>query len=218
MTKHDVEESTPLVFKRRNDNTSNNDFSQLYNRDGALKWRYRLLILVVGSVLKWTTSVLEFRLGLKQNNLSMMIIAVLKFVLQQIVDFGLTPTYFMAKANILPDQVERRRALRKTAGEEDPKTPIPFPKVDLFVPCCHEPLDVIKDTVSACLDLAYPKEQLCILVLDDGGDDALREWIEKDKLEAVNTGHLIYVRRKKEVGKPHHFKVCLSDLLMPVEA
>lgn len=80
----------------------------------------------------------------------------------------------------------------------------PFPLVSIFVCCCKEPLDVIQDTVRAALAQRYPPDKFVVWVLDDGGDDGLRDWVEAEGSELG--GRLKYVRRPKPKGLPHHFK------------
>ncbi|KAL2632669.1 hypothetical protein R1flu_004148 [Riccia fluitans] len=79
------------------------------------------------------------------------------------------------------------------------------PTVDIFLPCCKEPVDVIRDSIRAALSLTYPKDLFRILVLDDGGDDQL-EALCQDLQATTFEQRLVYLRRKKVPGVPHHFK------------
>jgi hypothetical protein len=198
-----------LPNNKFNDDFSNNiGFSQTYQRSNALRWQNRFFFLALGTTLALFTSFLEFKLALNQSNLLLMSIAVVKLVLQQLVVFGLSPTFFLATVSILPEDVERNRALKLSKTKNMKKEQLGLhPKVDLLVPCCREPIDMIQDTVRACLALSYPRDSFCVFVLDDGGDDFLRNWIEKENAEAVAAGSLMYVRRKKISGVPHYFKV-----------
>lgn len=82
----------------------------------------------------------------------------------------------------------------------------PYPTVAMFVCCCNEALDIIQDTVRGALAQEYPPEQYTVYVLDDGGDDALKAWVEAEAAERGGSGRLRYVRRPKPPGVPHHYK------------
>lgn len=43
-------------------------------------------------------------------------------------------------------------------------------------------------------------------VLDDGGDDELKAWVEGEAVEMYGAGRVRYLRRTKPKGVPHHFK------------
>ncbi|KAG2498657.1 hypothetical protein HYH03_003403 [Edaphochlamys debaryana] len=60
------------------------------------------------------------------------------------------------------------------------------------------------DTVLACLQQDYEGPYV-IHVLDDGGDDKLRDWVESMAAEG-HAKRLQYIRREKKPGVPHHFK------------
>lgn len=89
------------------------------------------------------------------------------------------------------------------------------PRVDLLVTVCGEELSVVQDTVMAALhNCDYPAYAYRVLVLDDGGSDALEAWVrglqeaqpgwEHD--EATPHTRLLYCRRAKPPGLPHHYK------------
>ncbi|KAJ7561571.1 hypothetical protein O6H91_03G033900 [Diphasiastrum complanatum] len=79
------------------------------------------------------------------------------------------------------------------------------PTVHIFLPCCKEPTEVPLESIRAALGaMDYPKDRYKVLVLDDGGDDALQA--ECAALQADHAEQLIYLRRKKVKGVPHHFK------------
>ena len=48
------------------------------------------------------------------------------------------------------------------------------PGIDLILPTCKEAIDVILDTVKACLDLDYPMDKFRVIVSDDGHDADLK--------------------------------------------
>jgi Glycosyl transferase family 2 len=52
------------------------------------------------------------------------------------------------------------------------------PTVDVLVPCCGEPTDVVVDTVAAAVAQDYPHQRFRVFVLDDGRDDSLQDAVE----------------------------------------
>ncbi|KAL2866056.1 glycosyltransferase family 2 protein [Aspergillus lucknowensis] len=73
-----------------------------------------------------------------------------------------------------------------------------LPRIDVLIPCCGEPLDVILDTVRAACTIDYPVSQFRVLVLDDGGSVALRDSI--NDLRSKHT-HLTYHTRGTHSGR-----------------
>ena len=75
------------------------------------------------------------------------------------------------------------------------------PTLDVFLPCCGENLDVISDTIKACVVLDYPHDRYRIYVLDDGNSiqvedrvKEIRRWANKfSPIEIVYAG-----RQKKQ--------------------
>lgn len=79
-----------------------------------------------------------------------------------------------------------------------------WPEVDVLVPCCKEPTELVKDTVLAALWQDYPADKFTVCICDDGGDDNLKLWVENER--AVNNTNVRYIRRVKTKGVPHHAK------------
>ncbi|CAM6085534.1 unnamed protein product [Calypogeia fissa] len=79
-----------------------------------------------------------------------------------------------------------------------------YPTVHIFLPCCKEPTDVPVESIRAALKMDYPADRFKVLVLDDGGDDELKAICETMQVETG--GQVVYLRRKKTPGVPHHFK------------
>ena len=81
-------------------------------------------------------------------------------------------------------------------------------RVDIIIPCCKEPLQMIKDTVSAVIAIDW--KDMYIFVCDDGTDDELQAWVDHLQMEVFqNLPHTVrrsirYIRRVK--GSPHHAK------------
>jgi len=79
-----------------------------------------------------------------------------------------------------------------------------WPTVDVLIPCCKEPTDLVKDTALTALWQDYPVDKFMVYLLDDGKDDNLREWVETE--QAVNGTNIRYIRRHKLPDVPHHAK------------
>ncbi|KAI5082816.1 hypothetical protein GOP47_0002559 [Adiantum capillus-veneris] len=89
--------------------------------------------------------------------------------------------------------------------EDGEPTPECFPRVDILLTCCKEPTDIPQDTIKAALALDYPQDRMKVLVLDDGGDDDLKAFCQALQVE-MGSKRLLYLRREKIPGVPHHFK------------
>lgn len=57
--------------------------------------------------------------------------------------------------------------------EEHAVNAITAPTVDIYLPCCKEPIEILENTYKHIQQLQYPKNQLKVYVLDDGGSDAV---------------------------------------------
>jgi cellulose synthase/poly-beta-1,6-N-acetylglucosamine synthase-like glycosyltransferase len=85
----------------------------------------------------------------------------------------------------------------------------PFPNIDIFITCCKEDIDVIKDTLLAALKQNYPKNKYTIYMLDDGKDGRLELFVNELVANSMENGDIInlkYLSREKKKGIPHHFK------------
>ena len=83
------------------------------------------------------------------------------------ITLGLLFLAFYFEVFLLVSFLERQFGLRTAAPA---KKPVVFPKVAIVVPCFNEERTVGKSLLSL-LALAYPKEKLEILVIDDGSVD-----------------------------------------------
>ncbi len=54
-----------------------------------------------------------------------------------------------------------------------------WPSVDVFIPTYNEPLDVVKQTVFAAMNLDWPSDRFHVFVLDDGRRDEFRKFCEE---------------------------------------
>lgn len=57
--------------------------------------------------------------------------------------------------------------------EEHPVNPLTAPTVDIYLPCCKEPIEILENTYKHITQLQYPEHKLKVYVLDDGASDAV---------------------------------------------
>jgi len=105
------------------------------------------------------------------------------------------PTFMQTSWSIFIYKKRTRPKLRLVGNDA--------PTVDVFITCCGEDDDLVLDTARAACDLDYPQDSFRVLVLDDGKSDALKKAVE-DLSEIWP--NVLYVRRPKYPGVPHHFK------------
>ena len=69
------------------------------------------------------------------------------------------------------------------------------PTVDVIMTVCREPIDVVRDTVRATLNIDYPTDRYRVIVSDDGSSAELKDWILW-----LQTSHpnLCYTARSKQ--------------------
>ncbi|RAL00128.1 glycosyltransferase family 2 protein [Aspergillus ibericus CBS 121593] len=108
---------------------------------------------------------------------------------------------------IVADVLRRDQRLTLSAGPASRSQPRPrlrlhgtdqLPQVDVLVPCCGEPVDVILDTVRAACRMDYPIAKFRVLVMDDGASSALEAAVAALRLDLP---HLFYHTRGKQSGK-----------------
>lgn len=82
------------------------------------------------------------------------------------------------------------------------------PRVDIFVTCCGESVDVILDTINAAIAQDYPPTAFRVLVLDDGHDCELRSRISSLSRKSAGEGgpKVHYLERQVEPGIRSFFK------------
>jgi cellulose synthase/poly-beta-1,6-N-acetylglucosamine synthase-like glycosyltransferase len=73
-----------------------------------------------------------------------------------------------------------------------------LPRVDVLIPCCGEPVEVILDTVRAACTLDYPVSRFKVLLLDDGASIELRDAVSELR---STWPHLFYHTRGKQSGR-----------------
>jgi len=60
-----------------------------------------------------------------------------------------------------------------------PSTPDTWPTVDVYIPTYNEPLEVVRPTVLAAMQMDWPREKINVCLLDDGGRDEFRQFAEE---------------------------------------
>ncbi|KAF8545433.1 nucleotide-diphospho-sugar transferase [Trichophaea hybrida] len=66
----------------------------------------------------------------------------------------------------------------KKVVEEHAVTPGNAPTVDIYLPCCKEPMEILENTYKHIQALQYPEGKLKVYVLDDGGMDSVKQLAE----------------------------------------
>ncbi|MBL1210868.1 glycosyltransferase family 2 protein [Geminocystis sp. GBBB08] len=73
------------------------------------------------------------------------------------------------------------------------RPPLPkeqIPKVDVFITCYNEPVDMVETTAKAALKMDYPVSKLKVYVLDDGNSLAMREMAQNLCLQDLQSPEL----------------------------
>lgn len=115
----------------------------------------------------------------------------------------------IAVAQVEHDEPRKRLRLQ---GHEN----LPF--VDVLLPCCGEPAEVIMDTVRAACALDYPISQFRVLVLDDGRSSQLQQSVTELQSQYP---HLSYHSRGRQSGqvfaKSGNLNYALTTLQQKIE-
>lgn len=86
----------------------------------------------------------------------------------------------------------RPRGRLRLHGDDD------LPRVDVLVPCCGEPVEVVMDTIRAACTMDYPVTQFRVLLLDDGASTVLQSAVTDARSQWP---HLSYHSRGKQSGR-----------------
>ncbi len=79
-----------------------------------------------------------------------------------------------------------------------------WPKVDVFIPTYNEPLEVVKPTVLAALNMDYPPDRFNVYILDDGTRQEFREF-------AISCGSGYIVRSEHKHAKAGNINNALKQ-------
>jgi len=67
------------------------------------------------------------------------------------------------------------------------------PSVDIYLPCCHEPIDVLENTYKYISQLQYPNFK--VWVLDDGGLDIVKNLAERYGFNYITRNNKPYLKK-----------------------
>ena len=67
------------------------------------------------------------------------------------------------------------------------------PSVDIYLPCCHEPMDVLENTYKYISQLQYPNFK--VWVLDDGGLDIVKNLAERYGFNYITRNNKPYLKK-----------------------
>lgn len=90
------------------------------------------------------------------------------------------------------------------------------PTVDIYLPCCGEPIEVLLNTYSHVRNLDWPSSKLKVYVLDDGGSDEVKAHAEANGFTYIrrpNRGEL-----KKAGNLRYAFAQTSGDLIVIYDA
>jgi hypothetical protein len=73
----------------------------------------------------------------------------------------------------------------KRVVRENPIDPDTCPTVDIYLPVCKEPIEILNNTWKYVEKLKYPRHKFNVYVLDDGAQDAVRDLAAKFKFEYI---------------------------------
>lgn len=62
--------------------------------------------------------------------------------------------------------------------EENPIDPLTCPTVDIYLPCCKEPLEVLENTYKHIQEIQWPEGKLKVYVMDDGAMESVKTLAE----------------------------------------
>jgi cellulose synthase (UDP-forming) len=81
-----------------------------------------------------------------------------------------------------------------------PSDPQRLPTVDVLIPTYNEPLDLLEITLLAATQIRYPKDKLCIYLLDDGGTEQKCNDADPDKVTVAHNRRYLLRKLCKQVG------------------
>ncbi|KAL4750039.1 nucleotide-diphospho-sugar transferase [Aspergillus terricola var. indicus] len=139
--------------------------------------RYRRPLFHAAHAARWASNVYFLtRLALLLSSARQSWPTWLMLTIEWILSHGSRQTHLSTIAAGYKAQSPRARLrLRETSADN-------LPSVDVFIPTCGEPLDVVLDTIHAACTLDYPPSRFRVLVLDDAGSATLKKTIEELRL------------------------------------
>ncbi|THW10040.1 family 2 glycosyl transferase [Aureobasidium pullulans] len=92
--------------------------------------------------------------------------------------FGLLQIYLMISYGVSLCGKDFDFENHKKILEEHPIEPETCPTVDIYLPCCKEPLEILENTYKHVQRLQWPEGKLKVYVMDDGAMDSVKELAE----------------------------------------
>lgn len=90
------------------------------------------------------------------------------------------------------------------------------PTIDVFLPCCNEPLELLENTYKHVSKLLYAREKIFVHVLDDGDNDLVALLAKRygfNYVKRSNKGEL-----KKAGNLRHAFSITRSEFILILDA
>ncbi|KAJ6535854.1 nucleotide-diphospho-sugar transferase [Mycena vulgaris] len=88
------------------------------------------------------------------------------------------------------------------------------PSVDIFLPCCREPLEILENTYKYVAQLAYPNYK--VWVLDDGGLDTVKHLAERFGFNYVRRSDKPHLRKAGNLR--HAFRITSGEFFVVFDA
>ena len=88
---------------------------------------------------------------------------------------------------------------RPLARPKNSDSKLPLPRIDIFIPCCGEDIDVVLDTATAACVQKFPNSLFRVIVLDDGRSTQLKDAILSLRI-SQKFPHLYYASRNADVS------------------
>ncbi|GLA13332.1 hypothetical protein AnigIFM62618_010320 [Aspergillus niger] len=154
--------------------------------------RHRRLLYYVAHLASWTSNLyLVLRLALCFSAVQQNWRAWLTLLVETVLAIIWRHDQLLTMLGGSASESQPRKRLR-LHGTDD------LPQVDILVPCCGEPVDVILDTVRAACTMDYPISSFRVRVLDDGASTELESAVAALRTEWP---HLFYHTRGRQSGK-----------------
>lgn len=93
---------------------------------------------------------------------------------------------------------------------------VPFKTVDIFLPVCNEPIDILENTWRYVSEITYPKNLLSIYVLDDGNNPEVEKLAKEFGFHYIVRPDRPYL--KKAGNMRHAFKYSSGEFILILDA
>jgi cellulose synthase (UDP-forming) len=95
-----------------------------------------------------------------------------------------------------------------------PDDPELWPSIDLLIPTYNEPLNVVRYTALAAINIDWPADKLNVYILDDGNREEFRRFAEEagvGYMTRTNNDHAKAGNINQALKKLHSPYVCIFD-------